>query len=234
MQIRLRPEQKGYRGVHSHEFRQYTYKCPSIPPPCIPILKQFGPQVPAEARQHIERICNGAQRMVELIDDLLAFSRLSRESMRCRAVGSLKLVQAVLDDSAPQREGRHIEIQVGKLPDCHGDPALLKQVWVNLISNAIKYSGGRVIESGPKVILLDLKIPKVDGLEVLKQIKGDPRTMAIPVVVLTSSREQSDVVESYKLGVNSYIVKPVNFEAFAMAMQQLGLYWMLLNQGPKV
>jgi len=71
-------------------------------------------------------------------------------------------------------------------------------------------------------------------LEVLKQIKSDPRTKAIPVVVLTSSREQSDVVESYKLGVNSYIVKPVNFEAFAIAMQQLGLYWMLLNQAPKI
>jgi two-component system response regulator len=92
----------------------------------------------------------------------------------------------------------------------------------------------RMIESRPKVILLDLKLPKIDGLEVLKQIKSDPRTMTIPVVVLTWSKEQIDVLESYKLGVNSYIVKPVNFEAFAMAMQQLGLYWMLLNQGPKV
>ncbi len=91
----------------------------------------------------------------------------------------------------------------------------------------------RTIVSTPKVILLDLKLPKVDGLEVLKQIKGDPRTRTIPVVVLTSSKEQCDVLESYKLGVNSYIVKPVNFEAFAMAMQQLGLYWMLLNQAPK-
>ena len=93
---------------------------------------------------------------------------------------------------------------------------------------------GRSIADTPKVILLDLKLPKVDGLEVLQRIKGDPRTRHIPVVVLTSSKEQSDVVKSYRLGVNSYIVKPVNFEGFAAAVQQLGLYWLLLNQPPKL
>jgi two-component system response regulator len=92
----------------------------------------------------------------------------------------------------------------------------------------------RKLENGPKVILLDLKLPKVDGLEVLKRIKDDERTKAIPVVMLTSSREQSDLIESYRLGVNSYIVKPVDFEGFARAIQNLGMYWLLLNESPKL
>ena len=90
----------------------------------------------------------------------------------------------------------------------------------------------RRIEDVPKVILLDLKLPKVDGLEVLLRIKSDPHTRLIPVVVLTSSQEERDIVESYKLGVNSYIVKPVDFEQFVEAVRQLGLYWVLLNQAP--
>ena len=93
---------------------------------------------------------------------------------------------------------------------------------------------GRDIENCPKVILLDLKLPKVNGLEVLQRIKCDPRTRSIPVVMLTSSREQRDVVESYSLGVNSYIVKPVNFECFVKAVKELGMYWLLLKQRPKV
>lgn len=93
---------------------------------------------------------------------------------------------------------------------------------------------GRRIEDVPKVILLDLKLPKIDGLEVLRRIKSDARTRSIPVVMLTSSREQRDVIESYRLGVNSYIVKPVNFEGFLAAVSELGMYWLLLNQPPKL
>jgi CheY-like chemotaxis protein len=90
----------------------------------------------------------------------------------------------------------------------------------------------RAREDIPRLILLDLKLPKVDGLEVLQRLKQDPATRAIPVVVLTSSREQRDIVESYNLGVNSYIVKPVEFEGFIRAVAELGMYWLLLNQGP--
>jgi CheY-like chemotaxis protein len=82
----------------------------------------------------------------------------------------------------------------------------------------------------PKVVLLDLKLPKVDGLEVLKAIRNDERTELIPVVVLTSSKEQRDIVESYKLGVNSYIQKPVDFDRFQETIRQLGLYWLVVNQ----
>ena len=90
----------------------------------------------------------------------------------------------------------------------------------------------RKLENGPKVILLDLKLPKVDGLEVLKRIKSDPLTRKIPVVILTSSKEQNDVIESYDLGTNSYIVKPVSLDQFVAAVQNMGMYWMLLNQPP--
>lgn len=90
----------------------------------------------------------------------------------------------------------------------------------------------RSLEQSPKVILLDLKLPKVDGIEVLKRLKSNPRTRAIPVVVLTSSRAERDIVESYQLGVNSYIVKPVDFEQFTEAVRNLGLSWLLLNQPP--
>jgi two-component system, response regulator len=84
-----------------------------------------------------------------------------------------------------------------------------------------------------KLILLDLKLPKVDGLEVLRRCKTDERTKSIPVVMLTSSREEQDVIKSYELGVNSYIVKPVDFHQFVEAVRQLNLYWMILNQRPE-
>ncbi len=90
----------------------------------------------------------------------------------------------------------------------------------------------RSFESPPRVVLLDLKLPKVEGLEVLRQLKEDPRTRAVPVVVMTSSNQQRDMVESYKYGVNSYIQKPISFSDFQSIMGQLGYYWLAINQAP--
>jgi PAS domain S-box-containing protein len=115
------------------------------------VLEDFSAQLPEEGKRHLERIRTGGQRMGMLIDDLLAFSRLSRQGINRQSVNMAKLTQNVLDELKPQLDGRRIEIKVGELPVCHGDTALLKQIWVNLISNAIKYTRGRetaIVEIG--------------------------------------------------------------------------------------
>jgi two-component system response regulator len=91
---------------------------------------------------------------------------------------------------------------------------------------------GRSFADPPRVVLLDLKMPKVDGIEVLRAVRGDPRTKAIPIVVLTSSKEQRDLVESYNLGVNAYIQKPVDFERFREVIEQIGMFWLVVNEAP--
>jgi CheY-like chemotaxis protein len=114
-----------------------------------------------------------------------------------------------------------------------------KLVWLKDGEAALEFIFGTGAPRGleilhrPKVILLDLKLPKVDGLEVLQQIKADKIAKTIPVVILTSSREEEDLVRSYELGVNSYIVKPVDFDNFSQAVARLGLYWLLLNERPE-
>lgn len=111
-------------------------------------------------------------------------------------------------------------------------------VWVKDGEEALDfiYSRGRYkdrVNGTPKLILLDLKLPKIDGIEVLRNLKSDARTRTVPVVVLTSSHEERDIVESYQLGVNSYIVKPVDFDKFLEMVSQVGLYWSLMNKVPQ-
>src|SRR5258706_4406055 len=98
--------------------------------------------------------------------------------------------------------------------------------------DALNFLFSTAIQNHPKLILLDMKMPKVDGIEVLRKIKSDASLKVIPVVMLTSSKEERDVVESYKLGVNAYIVKPVEFDLFIKAVADLGFFWMLLNESP--
>jgi CheY-like chemotaxis protein len=111
-------------------------------------------------------------------------------------------------------------------------------VWVKDGAEALEFIfatgrySDRDVENFPKLILLDLRMPKVDGLEVLQKIKADERSRRIPVVVLTSSQEDRDIVESYKLGVNSYVSKPVEFDDFINAVSTLGFYWMIINNPP--
>ena len=113
-----------------------------------------------------------------------------------------------------------------------------KLVWVKDGAEALDFIfgagayAGRKLENGPKVVLLDLRLPKVDGLEVLRRLKTDDRTKRLPVVVVTSSKEDRDVVASYDLGVNSYISKPVDFDEFSKVVSELGLYWLLINRPP--
>jgi len=111
-------------------------------------------------------------------------------------------------------------------------------VWVKDGAEALDFLFARGAYAGrsgcmpPRVVLLDLRLPKVDGLEVLRAVKSDARTKEIPVVVLTSSKEDRDITESYQLGVNSFISKPVEFESFAKTVSELGMYWLLVNQAP--
>jgi CheY-like chemotaxis protein len=111
-------------------------------------------------------------------------------------------------------------------------------VWVKDGAEALDFLfatgvySGRSVTCPPKVVLLDLRLPKVDGMDVLRRVKADERTRSIPVVVLTSSKEDRDVAESYQLGVNSYISKPVEFDEFAKTVSELGMYWLLVNRPP--
>ena len=141
------------------------------------------------------------------------------------------------------------EVEILLVEDNMSDAELITRALrkVNLSNNLVHVKDGaealdfifakgefaeREVKKMPKVILLDIKMPRVDGIEVLRQVKGNEDTKLIPIVIMTSSKEEQDIIISYKLGVNSFVVKPVEFHDFAKAVSELGLYWVLVNQPP--
>ena len=343
------------------------------------LTKQLGGNQDEKSRHYLDVISDSAGKMGSLIDDLLAFSRTGRVEMSRQTIDSNRLLNEVIRDFSIEAQGRRVEWQIQGLPAVSGDPTLLRQVWANLISNALKFTRvreraiiqigsrdedgrfvffvkdngagfdmrykdklfglfqrlhtadefegtgvglanvrriihrhgggvwadgvpgkgatfyfslpkekraaemielGRILlvednlydveltlealatynvanevivagdgaialdylyrrgefanrpEGNPAVILLDLKLPKVDGIEVLRTIKADNKLKLVPVVVLTSSREEQDLINSYKLGVNAYVVKPIDFREFARAVKGLGVFWAIINEPP--
>ncbi len=139
------------------------------------------------------------------------------------------LVEDNIDDAElAMRELKKSQVRNNLLHVKDGEEAL------DFIFATGKFVGLREIQNVPKLILLDIQMPKVNGIEVLEKIKADERTKIIPVVILTSSNQSPDIKKCYDLGVNSYIVKPVEFESYAKAIKELGLYWLLLNRPPEL
>ena len=146
---------------------------------------------------------------------------------------------------------KYNEVEILLVEDNMNDAELITRALrkVNLSNNLVHVKDGaealdfifakgefaeREVKKMPKVILLDIKMPRVDGIEVLRQVKGNEDTKLIPIVIMTSSKEEQDIIISYKLGVNSFVVKPVEFHDFAKAVSELGLYWVLVNQPPVI
>ncbi|HLF92466.1 MAG TPA: response regulator [Planctomycetota bacterium] len=142
----------------------------------------------------------------------------------------MSLERILLAEDNPQ----DVELTLAALEDIH---LANEVVVVNDGAEALDYlhrRGKHSLRGGgdPAVVLLDLKMPKVDGLEVLRQVRGDPAHKSLPIVIMTSSREESDLIESYRLGVNAYVVKPVDFAKFAESVKRVGLFWALVNEPP--
>jgi signal transduction histidine kinase len=186
--------------------------------------EDYGTQLDDTGRRYIRTVRGGSQRMAALIDDLLTFSRLSRQSLNRQTVDMTALARRAAAEVLEGQPEPKPAVRIAELPPVAGDPALLRQVWTNLIGNAVKYSS--------KAATPQVKMPKIDGIEVLKRLKADARTRSIPVVMLTSSKEETDLVRSYDLGVNSYLVKPVDFKRFSEEVTRVGYYWVAMNQTP--
>lgn len=142
------------------------------------------------------------------------------------ATKSILLVEDNPDDEALTRRAFHKNNIANEIIVAHDGVEALDYLF------GTGAHAGRDLRDLPQVVLLDLKLPRIDGLEVLRRIRADPRTQLLPVVVLTSSKEEQDLVSSYRFGCNSYVRKPVNFDEFIESARQLGLYWLLINESP--
>jgi PAS domain S-box-containing protein len=223
------------------------------------ILKKYKDRLDEEGQRFLTIVRDNTKKMSQLIDDILAFSRMGHLELTASDINMEEMVQNVFDEILPQITGRELTVKIGHLPHCHGDPAMFRQLWVNLLGNAVKFTENKSkaeIEVGVKTegteqvyfikdngAGFDMKyadklfgvfqrLPKVDGLEVLRRLKEDEISKKIPIVVLSSSKEDRDVIASYNLGVNSYISKPVDFDDFTKVVSDLGMYWLMINRPP--
>jgi len=211
------------------------------------LLKNYSELLDERGRDYLQRVRAAAQRMGQLIDDILGLSRASRAEMHRQSVDMSAMASEVLGELQKSQPDRKAEVAVAPDLVVDADAHLLRIALANLLGNAWKFTSkrqaldylfgtgqyaGRDMDATPAMILLDLKLPKISGLDVLKRIREEPATSCLPVIVLTSSKEDEDIVSSYKHGANAYVRKPVDHNQFVEATKTLGLFWLVLNQPP--